>query len=675
MARTAASLTTRTPGSRPSREAPLWRHVSFTLMWTSTAASGFGDRMIMLGALALLGGLVEGIGNRSGIQAGTQFWFFLPYILFSIPAGWLADRLPRKWLLLFCDETRGLLLLLGFYLVATASGPADIPASHHWKVYAILFAVGTLAAVFNPTRNAIIPSLVSLRQLQASNAIIFGINIIASLIGMVVGTQIIDKDSATSVRTGLLIASLFYLISGTFFAFLRVRRRPAADARGEAASRSFLQAGRYILRHRRVLQVIAINVLFWAAAAAVSSSLIGLGSEHYGLSGNDVFRFFGRMSATLGAGMLVGAGIMTAINTRRESPMLMLGGIAMAGLCVLGLALVNRPWVGYGLCFGIGLFGNITMVAAMTLLQCLSADYVRGRVMGVNSMVNTMFSVATYFAIWRLPRADENLLRFLYLLGPALTIVGLWGLVRYLIRGPLGAPCLNTLWHIGRLYMQVWHGLQWHGRHHVPSRGGVLLASNHTTAIDGLVLQTPLPRLVRWVMLTEYLWPWLNWGWKRIRPIALEKNGGDLKQLRTVVAALRGGEVVGLFPEGRLQRERRELAVFEPGVGMIARRGEAAIVPCWIEGTPRKRSMLAHFLTPSRTRVYYGPSYRPAATLSHQQVAADLRDRMLILARRAAFGDMSCPDCGHDLNDPFDADRNTCPACGRVLFTPETDPL
>ncbi len=301
------------------------------------------------------------------------------------------------------------------------------------------------------------------------------------------------------------------------------------------------------------------------------------------------------------------------------------------------------PALGYVFCFGIGLFGNVTLIAAMTLLQCLSADYVRGRVMGANSMLNTLFSVATYFAIWQLPRADATLLRALYVLGPALMLVGLYGLVRYLVRGPAATPCLNTLWHIDRLYCLIWHGLEWRGRHHVPHTGGVLLASNHTTAIDPLILQAPLPRVIRWVMLAEHLFPALNWGWNRIQPIALEKNAGDARQLRKVIAALRGGDVVGLFPEGRLQRERRELNPFQPGVGMIARRGDVMIVPCWIEGTPRRRHMLAHFLTPSRTRVRYGKPYRPAAGLAHEEIAADLRDRILALAPQPAADSATLP--------------------------------
>ena len=100
----------------------LWKNPSFTLMWTSTAASGYGDRMIMLGALAMLGGLADG-SDSSKIQAATQFWFFLPYLIFNLFGGWLADRLPRKWLLLGCDESRGLILLGSVIAIAPTYSP------------------------------------------------------------------------------------------------------------------------------------------------------------------------------------------------------------------------------------------------------------------------------------------------------------------------------------------------------------------------------------------------------------------------------------------------------------------------------------------------------------------------------------------------------------------------
>src|SRR5689334_19557857 len=90
----------------PADEAPappLWRNINFLLMWSSTAAAGFGDRMIELAALPMLGVTGEN-AQASAITAGVYFWFFLPWLVITPIGGWLADTLPRKWIMLACDE-------------------------------------------------------------------------------------------------------------------------------------------------------------------------------------------------------------------------------------------------------------------------------------------------------------------------------------------------------------------------------------------------------------------------------------------------------------------------------------------------------------------------------------------------------------------------------------------
>ena len=89
---------------------------------------------------------------------------------------------------------------------------------------------------------------------------------------------------------------------------------------------------------------------------------------------------------------------------------------------------------------------------------------------------------------------------------------------------------------------------------------------------------------------------------------------------------------MGLFPEGRLQREVRELREFQAGVGLIAKRTGATIVPVWIRGTPQVHNMLGHFLLPSRSVVTFGKPYKPDPSMSQEQIVQDLRQRMLSLA-------------------------------------------
>ncbi len=613
----------------PHPQSPLWRNLSFTLMWTSTAASGFGDRMIMLGAWALLGGMIHGSTDSTSIQASTQFFFFLPYIFFSIPGGWLADHLPRKWLLLSCDEARGLILLLAFFAVAQAGGPADIPHDHHWKVYLALTAIGCFAAVFNPTRNAIIPQIIPTPQLPSGNAVILVINVVASMVGMIVGGWIIQADQAVSVRHGLLMGALFYLVSGTFFAFLRpTSDRPIAI---KTEPRSFWQAARYVSRHRRIVVLIGLGVLVWSSAAAVSSGIPGVVKGHYGLQSDELKTAFTTISAAMGVGLLGGAVLVMFIRTRRESTIPTLTALAAVGVCVLLFVTVRWVPATYASAFCIGLFGNVVIINVLTLLQSVTPNYMRGRVMGINSMVNTMFSVLTYFAIWRLPSADTNIIYALYALGVLLILVGCVGLVNYLTHGPMPNRIANAVWRLDRLFCLVWHRLEIVGRHRVPHDGPVILAANHTTALDPFIMQAGSRRIVRWVMLTQYRFSLFEPAWRAIKPIALDRNGGDVSKLRLIVDVLKQGELVGLFPEGGLQRTNRELGPMEPGIGMIAKRSGATIVPVWIHGTPPRDSMTLHLLQPSRSVVTFGEPYQPDPKDDPKQITEDLRSRLLAL--------------------------------------------
>lgn len=624
-------------GERAARHTPLWRNVSFTLMWTSTAASGFGDRMIMFAALALLGGLVVGITNSTAIYASTQFFFFLPYVLFSALAGWVADSVPRKWLMLVCDESRALILGAAFLTVlTTASGPANIPDDHHWKVYLTLFLIGTCAAFFNPARNAVVPQIVDITQLPPANALVLGINVVASMIGMIAADRIIRGDAAASVQNGLLIAALFYGVSGWFFAFMKTRgHAAAAEPRTRRGERVHIVA--YALAHRRILALIGLQVLLWSSAAVVSSGLLGVAKVCFGLSGEAMKGFFATSSAVLGAGMLLGAIGIGWAAVRRESPLPMFAGVVGAGVCVAVLATSRWWWLSMAAALGVGVFGNVVIVCSTTLLQNLSPNFIRGRVMGLNSLCNTCFSVLTYLAIWRLPHADERIVPVMATLGVGLVVVGAWGLIRYLLTGPLPNRTANVLLHFCRLFLFVWHRLEVIGRANVPARGPVILAPNHTTGLDPFLIQSGCLRLVRWLMLTEYLYAIANPLWRAVRPIALDKDSGDLNKIRQVVEVLREGEIVGMFPEGALQREKRVLAPFKPGVGMIARRGEAVIVPVWIHGTPRVHHMLWHFLWPSRSTVIFGKPFATDRSMTAEQVTATLRERMIELSRHPAL--------------------------------------
>lgn len=620
---------------------PLWRNLSFTLMWTSTAASGFGDRMMMVAALALLGAL-GAASESTALNAGTQFWFFLPYLFFSLPAGWLSDHLPRKWVMFFCDETRAAILFLGFWLIPDDLTTGGIPVDQHWKVMGILFLVGTAASFFNPARSSIVPQVVAARQLQAGNAILLSISVIASMIGLVVGGYLVDPEEASTVKTGLWLAFLLYAVSGTFFVFMRVKQPVLPERIRPRPRRTLGQAAVYIRKHPKLIRLMALHAIVWAGAMIVYSAVLAVGKINFELEGAALLQHFAWMGPVLGLGMLVGAVIVGLIGTRREVVFPMMLSLLLAGACVTVVAFVKVYWLALLCSFLLGLFGNITIISALTLLQSITPNYIRGRVMGLDSMSSTAMSVIVSLIVYQMPNADRNILTVMYFVGPVMFLIGAVQLVRHMKSGPMDKPLANVFRRAERWFCLVWHRLEWTDLDRVPRSGGVILASNHTTALDPFLLQAAVPRPIRWLMLTSYRFKVCAPLWRTINPVFLEVDPASDEvapgpaQVRELAKRLKGGDLVGVFPEGHLQYENRELAEFQDGAAALARLSGATVIPCFISGTPRSRSMLTHLFKPTRCRLAFGHGFTVGRGDDIPAVTARLRADIQRLAEEEA---------------------------------------
>jgi len=610
----------------PPRQS-IWRNVSFMLMWTSVAASGFGDRMIQLAAEPLLG-VKQDDASAAVVQAGIMFFFLLPYMGFTLIGGWLADRFPRKWIMLACDEGRFLALLTAWWFAADLAGAQAVPPGHRWKIYLVLFLTGMLAALFNPSRQSIMPQIVRPYQLQTANAVLAGISLIASLVGLLAGGPIVEK---VSVQIGIIIGALAFGVSGIFFAFLKPRDPIHA---GPAKRLNFFaqvkSAVIYIHRHRAVRHLVLLNILFWVAGYVFNAAIAALCRTHYDIPIDHYLTAKSVMLGTLGGGLIAASLFVMWLRTRHESAIVAMSAAALAGLCMIILAFNRSYAAALFFTFLTGVFGGVFLITIDTLTQLITPNNVRGRVFGLRTLLNTVSGVLINFAIWQLPQsqADHLMVPVLVTSSLVLVAVSLISVWRVLITGPIDSKFVNALWHLNRLYCFVWHRLRIVGKHHVPHDGPVLIAPNHTTGLDPFVVQSGINRLVHWVMLTSYQYPVLNFFWRAVQPIALERSGTDLSKLRAVVQRLRDNEAVGLFPEGALQREHRQLKEFEPGVGMIAKRGKAVVVPVWIHGTPRKHHMFWHFACPSRTTVIFGQPIIIDDDMNNEKVVHELRDRM-----------------------------------------------
>ena len=610
---------------------PLLKNLSFQLLWTSVAATGLGDRLIQLGAWSMLG-IHESGAQAASIQAGVSFFFFLPYVLLGSVAGWLADTLPRRWILFSCDQARAAILLLAAVLVP-AGAAVSIPGDQHWKVYAIVAAVGCLAAIFSPAKAATVPQVVPADQLQPANAIVLGIAVIASLLGLLIGGPIVENYS---VRAALVLGAVAFAVSGLFILGLKIRTHERTAAGPEQGQfQRMWEAVRYTVLHRAVLQLTLLSVLFWGGAHVIVASVAALCKTVYGLSEASVVAHTGYMLGGLGGGMLISSVWVAWINTRRESGWFAMGNLFLTGLAMIGLAVSGHFWIGFVMAFSVGFFGNTAMICVATLTQSIAPDYIRGRVFGVRDIVTTISGVAINFAIWRTPNADKSMIPALIGTAIILSSVAVYGFFISLTSGPMPARRTNVFWRLVRSFTLVWHRVKWVGKHNVPRNGPVILAANHTTGLDPFLMQGAINRPVRWLMLQNYRFKALEFFWSAINPICITENTNQLTQMRQLLAALAQGDIIGLFPEGQLQRDSRVLAPFQPGIAMLAIRSGAAIVPVWVHGTPQTKSMIRHFLQPSKSMVIYGEPFHPDSKMDYDAIMADLRERLIALEREA----------------------------------------
>ena len=116
------------------------------------------------------------------------------------------------------------------------------------------------------------------------------------------------------------------------------------------------------------------------------------------------------------------------------------------------------------------------------------------------------------------------------------------------------------------------------GKLPVPSDGPVLIVCDHTALGDPLVLLATVGRPVRFLMAAEiYAHPLFQWAFEAVGCIPVQRGKRDIKAIRTMLDGLAAQEVIGLFPEGGLDRHRLDEG--HPGIGYLAIKSGAPVIP------------------------------------------------------------------------------------------------
>lgn len=198
-------------------------------------------------------------------------------------------------------------------------------------------------------------------------------------------------------------------------------------------------------------------------------------------------------------------------------------------------------------------------------------------------------------------------------------------------RGPRGDVLTDLATRITWVYARLAHNLRVEGAENIPrtnTPGPLVVVANHTAGVDPLLIQSVCPFFIRWMMARDMQLPALEIFWKWAEIIPVDREQRDSTSAREAIRHLAQGEVLGIFPEGMLERPAQELLPFVAGVGLIVHRSKAPVLPVIIDGTPQVDPAWSSLWRTSRSTLRFLPiidysdsELRPGA------IAEDLRQR------------------------------------------------
>jgi len=165
------------------------------------------------------------------------------------------------------------------------------------------------------------------------------------------------------------------------------------------------------------------------------------------------------------------------------------------------------------------------------------------------------------------------------------------------------------LYYLGRALFRAFFTLacRWEveGRENIPP-GGVILAANHTSFVDPPLVGSAIERPVHFMAKAElFEIPGLGWIISHTNAFPVRRGAADRRALRTASDLLRQGEVLAVFPEGTRSPDGR-LRPGELGIGIIALRSGAPVVPAGITGADRVLPRGVPLPLPAKLRVRFG---------------------------------------------------------------------
>ncbi len=159
------------------------------------------------------------------------------------------------------------------------------------------------------------------------------------------------------------------------------------------------------------------------------------------------------------------------------------------------------------------------------------------------------------------------------------------------------------------------------GQENVPKKGGFILACNHVSYLDPVVLGVACPRDIDYMARHDLFEKKFFGGMiSSVNAFPVKRNSADLSAIKEVIKRIRSGKVVGLFPQGS-RKAIDSLDKPEAGIGFLAAKVNAPVIPAFINGTQHCLPKGAKLVRPGKITVSFGKEIPIERGLPYSEVA------------------------------------------------------
>jgi acyl-[acyl-carrier-protein]-phospholipid O-acyltransferase/long-chain-fatty-acid--[acyl-carrier-protein] ligase len=507
------------------------------------------------------------LAEKNGYGESIAALFALPFILFSMAGGFLADRCSKRSVMLGVKIFELCIMTLVF---------AGLWAWNKNLLLASVFLMGTHSAVFGPSKYGALPELLPEKRLSWGNGVLELGTFMAIILGTVAAALMSEHFRGRQWLSGVVLVGL--AVAG-FFTCLCIAKIPAASPQKKFNPNFPAEIWRQIraMRGDRPLWLaLCGNAYFNFLGMLLLLNLFFYGSETLHVSETHIGLLNIALALGIGLGS-VAAGYLS--GGKIEYGLVPLGAF---GLSIFS-AWLAQPGVttgeSYVLLALLGFAGGFFIVPIAALLQHRPARDNKGQVQATANWTGFVGVFLASGAHWLFAQKLHLSPRGIFLVGGALTFLGavyvLFLLPDALLRFVLWCVT-NTIYKIRIV-----------GRDNIPAKGGALFVCNHLSFADALLLIASTDRPIRFLMFKDiYESRWIKPFAKILGVIPISPAQRPREMLHSLQAAsdaLRNGEVVCIFAEGQITRIG-QLLPFQRGFERIMQDVDAPIIPIALDG-------------------------------------------------------------------------------------------